>query len=166
MRLGFKCWKCGARATIQKVQTINPTLMEVGYACTNLDCGHTFVAGVQAIRTLSPGAYPSPPGVSVPISKHVARRRLMTELSLLPTAERGGFSPAPAHVGQTDLFDALALPALVGQGQGLGTSTSTSTSSGNTATASPRLQPHKLSAGITRYGPSPMPSRRRRKPTG
>ncbi len=95
MRMGFKCWKCGHRATSVKLRPMSPTLMEAGYQCRNIDCGHTFVVALEAIRTLSPGAYPSPPGIFVPLSKHVRRRELLSQLEHLPEAAGGALHEAP-----------------------------------------------------------------------
>jgi hypothetical protein len=96
MRMGFTCWKCGTRATSVKLKTISPTLMEAGYRCVNIDCGHTFVVALEAIRTLNPGAFPSPRGVNVPLSKHVRRRELLSQLDSLPEALGGGMNERPA----------------------------------------------------------------------
>lgn len=96
MRMGFKCWKCGDRATSVKLKSLTPTLMEAGYRCRNIDCGHTFVVALEAIRTLNPGAFPSPPGISVPLSRHVRRRDLMLQLENLPDADGTAMEPIVA----------------------------------------------------------------------
>ena len=93
MRMGFKCWKCGDRATAVKMKSISATLMEAGYRCRNIDCGHTFVVALEAIRSLNPGAFPSPPGIQVPLSRHVRRRALMDQLEYLPDAKGGSMAP-------------------------------------------------------------------------
>lgn len=93
MRMGFKCWKCGDRATAVKMNSISPILMEAGYRCRNIDCGHTFVVALEAIRSLNPGAFPSPPGIQVPLSRHVRRRALMDQLEFLPDAKGGSMAP-------------------------------------------------------------------------
>jgi len=104
MRMGFICWKCDSRATSVKLKTISPTLMEAGYRCSNIDCGHTFVVALEAIRTLNPGAFPSPNGINVPLSKHVRRRDLLTQLEHLPEAKGGGMCPPPIPT-TGDLFN-------------------------------------------------------------
>lgn len=93
MRMGFKCWKCGDRATSVKLKQITPILMEAGYRCRNIDCGHTFVVALEALRTLNPGAYPSPPGIHVPLSRHIRRRDLMDQLEHLPDAAGTAMEP-------------------------------------------------------------------------
>jgi hypothetical protein len=106
MRMGFTCWKCGSRATSVKLRSMSPTLMEAGYRCRNIDCGHTFVVALEAIRTLNPGAYPSPPGIVVPLSKHVRRTELLSQLQALPEAKGGAIGDVSA-----DNQIALALDA-------------------------------------------------------
>jgi hypothetical protein len=44
-------------------------------------CGHTFVANLEAVRTLSPSAMPNP-AIALPISMHV-KERVMQQLQLL-----------------------------------------------------------------------------------
>lgn len=47
-------------------------MRELTYACTNPECGHTFVAMTEIVRTLSPSATPDP-SVQLPLSSHVRR---------------------------------------------------------------------------------------------
>jgi hypothetical protein len=89
MRMGFICWRCGTRARSLTLRVMSPLLKEAGYQCTNIDCGHTFVVALEAIRTLNPGAYPAPPGIVVPLSKHVRRQELLDELGAVPEAKGG-----------------------------------------------------------------------------
>lgn len=106
MRMGFNCWKCGSRATSVKMRAISPTLVEAGYRCSNIDCGHTFVVALEAIRTLNPGAYPSPPGINVPLSKHIRRRELVEQIELSSEAAGGAMDERrePSHLAQMPLL--------------------------------------------------------------
>jgi len=61
------------------------TMREVTYQCLNAHCGHTYVAGLEIMRTLSPSAMPNPL-VNIPFSRHVERRMLSAQLSAAPTA--------------------------------------------------------------------------------
>lgn len=45
-------------------------LREVTYQCRHLLCGHIWVCTLEAVRTLSPSAMPSP-DVSLPLSRHI-----------------------------------------------------------------------------------------------
>ena len=45
---------------------MTPLYREVYYQCLDLECGHTFVACLEVIRTLAPSARPRP-GIHLPI---------------------------------------------------------------------------------------------------
>lgn len=106
-RLGVHCWKCGSRGTSGKQIQVTPILIESTYSCTNPMCGHTWVAAIEAVRTLNPGAYPNPPGVAVPLSKHVRRADLMAQLEHLPEAASSALEDAiPRPPEQLDLLEA------------------------------------------------------------
>jgi hypothetical protein len=109
-RMGFRCWRCGSRATCIRQSQVSPILMEAGYRCSNLDCGHAFVGAIEAIRTLCAGSFAAPAGINVPMSKHVQRAQLLTELQLAPEA-RGGGMEADTNLLPTQL-DLLASPGL------------------------------------------------------
>lgn len=106
MRLGFPCPYCEARSTAVKTKRVSVLSIEVGYRCTNLDCGHTFVAVIEAIRSLSPSAY-ARPDVNLPISRHVRRKWLTTQLDRSPVAAGGALDDEPACVANSnlDLFE-------------------------------------------------------------
>lgn len=60
---------------------MSSTLREITYMCTNPMCGHTYVAGLEVLRTLSPSALPRR-GLNIPLSAHVSRERMMEQLQL------------------------------------------------------------------------------------
>lgn len=66
------CAHCGAQAEIRTSEMLSPTMRETIYQCTNVECGHTFVASTEVVRTLCPSATPNP-AVNIPISSHVRR---------------------------------------------------------------------------------------------
>lgn len=66
------CPHCGADCEIRTSEGMTITMRETTYRCTNPECGHTFVARLEIVRTLSPSATPNP-SVSLPISSHVRR---------------------------------------------------------------------------------------------
>lgn len=78
----FPCPHCGARTFIRNSERLSRTLREVTYQCKDVECGHTFVANVEAVRTLSPSAKPDP-AVMLPISD-IVRQRMQQQLELLP----------------------------------------------------------------------------------
>ncbi|HVI51522.1 MAG TPA: ogr/Delta-like zinc finger family protein [Candidatus Sulfotelmatobacter sp.] len=54
------CPACGNRCrTIKSVQ-LTPTYREVTYLCLNDECGHIFIASIEATRSLQPSAIPDP----------------------------------------------------------------------------------------------------------
>ncbi|SFE09629.1 ogr/Delta-like zinc finger family protein [Paracidovorax konjaci] len=66
------CPHCDAQAEIRTSRVVSKTMRELIYACTNVECGHTFVAATEVLRTLSPSATPDP-AVNIPLSSHVNR---------------------------------------------------------------------------------------------
>ena len=54
------CPHCGHRATIRTSKAITRVTREAFCQCTNLACGHTFVAVMEIVRTISPSAVPDP----------------------------------------------------------------------------------------------------------
>lgn len=54
------CPHCGHRATIRTSKAITKVTREGFCQCTNLACGHTFVAVTEVVRTISPSAVPDP----------------------------------------------------------------------------------------------------------
>lgn len=56
----FECPHCQSVATIRRSEQITALARKVDYACTNHRCGHTFVAQIEAVRTIVPSATPDP----------------------------------------------------------------------------------------------------------
>ncbi|EBS9963213.1 ogr/Delta-like zinc finger family protein, partial [Salmonella enterica] len=50
----IKCPECGARAVIKSTNPIHPQLTEAYCACSDVNCGHTYVLQVSFKHTLSP----------------------------------------------------------------------------------------------------------------
>ena len=66
------CPHCDAQSEIRTSRMVSKTMRELIYACTDMECGHTFVATTEIQRTLSPSAKPNP-RVNLPLSAHVQR---------------------------------------------------------------------------------------------
>ena len=66
------CPHCEAQSEIRTGKVLTPTMRETLYQCVNVECGHTFVAVTEIVRTLSPSATPNP-AVNLPLSTHVRR---------------------------------------------------------------------------------------------
>lgn len=99
------CPHCDAQCEIRTSRLLSKTMRELVYACTNAECGHTFVANTEIVRTLSPSATPDPT-VNLPLSTHVQRSMLRIVLDnageaahqarYTPPATADMFAPVPA----------------------------------------------------------------------
>ncbi|MBO1014040.1 ogr/Delta-like zinc finger family protein [Achromobacter sp. SD115] len=58
--IGMKCPHCGTMATARTSKELSRTLREVKYQCRDIECGHTWMATLEAVRTLSPSGKPDP----------------------------------------------------------------------------------------------------------
>lgn len=54
----IRCPHCETRAVVRTSRQENKTLRFLTCQCTNAFCGYTFVASLEAIRTISPSAIP------------------------------------------------------------------------------------------------------------
>lgn len=73
------CPHCDFDSVIRTSMLMTKLMRETTYACTNPECGHTFIALTEIVRTLSPSATPNP-SVNLPLSSHVRRDVLRTVL--------------------------------------------------------------------------------------
>lgn len=56
----MKCPHCRANAWARTSRELSPLLREIYYQCSDVECGHTWVATLEASRTLSPSAKANP----------------------------------------------------------------------------------------------------------
>ena len=75
----MECPHCKATSEIRTSKPVSATMRETIYQCTNVECGHTFVATTEIVRTLSPSATPDPT-VNLPLSTHIRRDMLRVVL--------------------------------------------------------------------------------------
>lgn len=61
------CPHCDTRATKRTSRKITEITREAYFQCNNIECGHTWVALISAIRTIVPSRTPNPK-VYIPIS--------------------------------------------------------------------------------------------------
>ena len=73
------CVHCGQAAVIRTSTQVTRLTREYVFCCTNPECGHTFVALMEVVRTLSPSATPDP-SVCLPLSSHVRRDLVRAQL--------------------------------------------------------------------------------------
>lgn len=106
----WQCPHCKVSSEIRTSRMVSDTMRESIYACTNPECGHTFVVMAEVARTLSPSAVPDPT-VNIPLSTHVRRDLVRVVLDLASEAPHEPRYTAPAT---GDLFARAAPPAGAG----------------------------------------------------
>lgn len=79
-RITIKCPHCKARAIARSSREKSDTMREIWFACTDIECGHTYAAALEVIRTLSPSAKPRA-GLALPMSPHV-KQAVMEQMQL------------------------------------------------------------------------------------
>jgi len=104
------CPHCGWPAVIRTSQAMSALTRQLVYACTNVECGHTFVANTEIVYTLSPSATPDP-AVHLPLSRHVRRELLAAELEHAPRADYDAQNGRPYTPG---LFEERQAPPALG----------------------------------------------------
>ena len=57
---GVTCPHCLNFALIRTSKQLSRLVRETNCQCQNIACGHTFVAHVEVVRTISPAAFPNP----------------------------------------------------------------------------------------------------------
>lgn len=62
------CPHCEKKANIRTSKHITAITRELYYQCSNVNCGHTWVALISAIRTIVPSQTPNPK-VYIPTSE-------------------------------------------------------------------------------------------------
>jgi len=75
-RVTIRCPHCQTRSIAISSREMSKTLREVTYRCTNELCGHTYVANLEVVRTLTVSSIPAP-DVHLPLSPHVRREQLL-----------------------------------------------------------------------------------------
>lgn len=73
------CPHCHTSSLVRSSRQMSATLRELEFQCHNVYCGHTWVATLEAVRTLSPSSIPNPE-VHLPLSPVTELRRAAAEL--------------------------------------------------------------------------------------
>lgn len=68
-----KCPHCGHAARLRTSKTLTALYREIYYQCSNLFCGHSFMATHEIVRTISPSRTPNPE-ISLPMLPAAAAR--------------------------------------------------------------------------------------------
>ena len=66
------CPHCGCHANTRTSTKMSPLTGHAYYACSNVDCGHTFKAAFEIVGTISPSAMPNP-AIVLPTCKGVGK---------------------------------------------------------------------------------------------
>ncbi len=101
------CPHCEQPAVIRTSVQVSRLTREYMFCCTNPECGHTFVALTEVVRTLSPSATPDP-SVCLPMSTHVRRDLLRAQLE---SAAQAVHTPCFTRPVTGELFQGLPPPA-------------------------------------------------------
>ncbi|MHB1430075.1 MAG: Ogr/Delta-like zinc finger protein [Rhodocyclaceae bacterium] len=72
MRL--KCPHCGGTAHIRTSRDLSEITRELSIQCLNVECSHSWVAIIEAVRTIAPSMTPNP-AIHIPLSPRVENWR-------------------------------------------------------------------------------------------
>ncbi len=75
LAMKFLCPHCEGKTVIRTSQTVNALLRQLTFQCQDPECGHTFMAWLEAYCTLSLSAKPNPL-VYLPMSESARRQAL------------------------------------------------------------------------------------------
>lgn len=106
-RTRLECPHCERPSIIRSSRRMTKLTREIAYCCINPECGHTFVALTEIVRTLSPSATPDP-SVHLPLSSHVRRDLVRAQMDY---AQQSEHKPQFSRPVTGDLFAAGAPPA-------------------------------------------------------
>lgn len=60
MTTKISCPHCNGKAIARSSRELSKTLREITFICLTPECGHTYVANLEIVRSLSPSARPNP----------------------------------------------------------------------------------------------------------
>lgn len=72
----MNCPHCRKRANIYTSYEVNETMREMYLQCTNLVCGYSWLATMEAVRTISPASpFTENPNINLPMSSQAELKR-------------------------------------------------------------------------------------------
>ncbi len=74
MSVSIACPVCQSRAVARSSRKLSDTLREIRYRCENDECGHIYIAHLEAVRTVVPSALQV--SAPLPLSPHSRVGRL------------------------------------------------------------------------------------------
>lgn len=94
LAMKFLCPHCEGKTVIRTSQTVNVLLRQLTFQCQDPECGHTFMAWLEAYCTLSLSAKPNPL-VYLPMSES-ARRQALQHPTLTSAWRKASVAPPEA----------------------------------------------------------------------
>ena len=91
---------CERPAYTRTSMQLTNTGRETIFVCKNFYCGHVFSAVTEINRTLSPSAIPNPM-VILPMSTHIKRKLLQTQLDAMPSSQYEGAAHRAAQAAES-----------------------------------------------------------------
>lgn len=88
-RIMFNCPHCGAKSHSRTSRFVSDMVRDIVFVCTDIECGHTFLAQLAAVRTISPSSKPRQ-GVFLPISE--IKKKLIKDQISLNKPDGGAYS--------------------------------------------------------------------------
>lgn len=86
--LGMPCPHCQSRSQVRTSNQLTATMREVYFLCTSLTCGHSWVAHLEAVRTIAPSGLPNP-FINLPMMSRPEIERTFDKLN--PSKQRSFF---------------------------------------------------------------------------
>ena len=94
------CPHCNEHAYTRTSLQLTITSRETIFQCRNFECGHVFSAVTEINRTISPSAIPNPM-VILPMSTHIKRKLLQTQLDAMPSSQYEGAAHRAAQAAES-----------------------------------------------------------------
>lgn len=85
----FNCPHCGAKSHSRTSRFVSDLVRDVVFVCTDIECGHTFLAQLAAVRTISPSSKPRQ-GIFLPMSE--VKQKLIRDQVSLNKPDGGAYS--------------------------------------------------------------------------
>lgn len=81
LRIQICCPHCDGKAIARSSRKLSITLREIDYQCVDPECGHTYTATLEIVRTLSPSGKPNA-AVNLPYSPAAIRKREQAQIAV------------------------------------------------------------------------------------
>lgn len=88
-KIMFNCPHCGAKSLSRTSRFVSDLVRDVVFVCTDIECGHTFLAQLAAVRTISPSSKPRQ-GIFLPMSE--VKQKLIRDQVSLNKPDGGAYS--------------------------------------------------------------------------